>query len=390
MKKITKSLVMLLIVLALTLTACAGQDSTPAQDSAPVAPTFSSSSVVGEGQIKPIRAVNLSFQARGTVEDVTVEIGDSVSEGDILARLSNASQAEAQLASAKLELLSAQQALDTLVRTGDANLAQAWAAYMDAQEIRAEAEREWEDLNLDNVDDDIEDAESDVLDLEDDLEDALEEFEKYEDLDEDNSKRKDAEDDLETAQEDYNEAVRDLEELTRERDTLRAALDAAIAAEAEAEYQWDLSADGANEEQLTFAQARLDNAQAQVAAAENALSNYIITAPFDGVVADAAVSVGEQVGPESRAVSVVDTSSWIVETSDITELEVVDIEVGQSVTLIADALSDVEMNGVVTSISQSSFTQSGDVLYTVYISVDEVDERVRWGMTVEVIFEAEN
>ena len=141
---------------------------------------------------------------------------------------------------------------------------------------------------------------------------------------------------------------------------------------------------------MTFTQARLDNAQAQVAAAENALSNYIITAPFDGVVADVAVSVGEQAGAESRAVSIVDTSSWIVETSDITELEVVDIEVGQSVTLIADALDDVEMEGVVTSISQSAYTQSGDVLYTVYIAVEAVDERVRWGMTVEVIFEAQD
>ena len=390
MKKITKILVMLLIILALTLTACAGQESTPAQDSAPAVPAFSSGAVVGEGQIKPVHAVNLSFQARGTVEDVNVAIGDRVSEGDVLARLSNAGQAEAQLAAANLELLSAQQALDTLVRTGDANLAQTWTAYMDAQIVRAEAEREWEDLNLDNIDNDIEDAESDMLDLEDDLEDALEEFEKYEDLDEDNSKRKEAEDDLEVAQEDYNEAVRDLEELTRERDTVRAALDAAVAAEAEAKYQWELSADGANEEQLTFAQARLDNAQAQVAAAETTLSNYIITAPFDGVVADVAVSIGEQVGPESRAVSVVDTSSWIVETSDITELEVVDIEVGQSVTLVADALSDVEMDGVVASISESSYTQSGDVLYTVYISVEEVDTRVRWGMTVEVIFEENN
>ena len=387
MKKITKSLVMLLVVFALTVTACANQQAAPTQNTTPAAPAISSGAVVGEGHIKPVHAVNLSFQARGTVEDVAVKIGDRVSRGDVLARLSNASQAEASLASANLELLSAQQALDALVRTGDANLAQAWTTYMDAQIVRAEAEREWEDLNLDNIDDEIEEAESDVRDLEEDLNDAKDEFAKYEDLDKDNSRRREAEDDLEAAQEDYNEAVRELEELTRERDAVRAALDVAIAAEAEARYQWDISAEGANKEQLTFAQARLDNAQAQVAAAENALSNYIITAPFDGVVADVAVSVGEQVGPESRAVSIVDASSWVVETSDITELEVVDIEVGQAVRVTADALSDVTMDGVVTSISQSSYTQSGDVLYTVYITVDDVDERVRWGMTVEVIFE---
>jgi hypothetical protein len=66
---------------------------------------------------------------------------------------------------------------------------------------------------------------------------------------------------------------------------------------------------------------------------------------------------------------------------------VVDIELGQAVTVTADALSDVTMKGVVTSISHSSYTQSGDVLYTVYIVVDDVNKRVRWGMTVEVIFE---
>ncbi|MDX1378633.1 MAG: efflux RND transporter periplasmic adaptor subunit, partial [Anaerolineales bacterium] len=258
MKKITKSLVMLLVIIALTLTACAGRESASVQDNAPAAPVVSSGAVVGEGHIKPVRAVNLAFQARGTVEAVNVKIGDRVSRGDVLARLSNASQAEASLASANLELLSAQQALDTLVRTGDANLAQTWAAYMDAQIVRADAEREWEDLNLDDLEDEIEDAESEIRDLEDDLNDAKEEFEKYEDLDEDNSRRKEAEDDLETAQEDYNEAVRDFEELTRERDAVRAALDAAIAAEAEAKYQWELSAEGVNEEQLTFAQARLE------------------------------------------------------------------------------------------------------------------------------------
>jgi hypothetical protein len=57
---------------------------------------------------------------------------------------------------------------------------------------------------------------------------------------------------------------------------------------------------------------------------------------------------------------------------------------------VADALPDVTMNGVVTAISESSFTQSGDVLYTVYITVEDVDPRVKWGMTVEVTFEPQN
>lgn len=387
MKKTINNLMILIIVLALGLTACANQEAAPTQETAPSSLAVSSNAVVAEGRLTPVRAANLAFQARGIVEQVNVKIGDRVSEGAVLARLSNAGQAEAGLAAANLELLNAQQALDALVRTGGANFSSAWTNYMNAQAVRAEAEREWEDLNVDAIEDRIEDAESDLLDLEEDLQDAQDEFDKYKDLDEDNSRRKTAEDDLETAQEDYNEAVREVEEIKRERDTIRAALDSALAAEAEAKYQYELSTDGVNKDQLALAEARLETAKAQVTAAEAALDNYILTAPFDSVVMDMDVSIGEQVGPESRAVSVADTSSWIIETTDVTELEVVDIAVGQAVAFTPDALPDLTLNGVVTAISGSSYIQSGDVLYTVYIEVSDVDPRIKWGMTVEVIFE---
>ena len=387
MKKIINTIIIMLVVFVLALTACANQPAaTPATD-ASAASASTSDSVVAEGHLKPVQAVNLSFQARGAVEEINVKVGDTVKKGVVLARLANACQAEAQLAAAKLELVNAQQAFDTLIRTGPINLAAAWDAYMKAQEVRAEAARDWEDLNVDDIEDNIEDDKADVEDRAQDLKDAQEDFDKYKDLDKDNSKRKSAEDDLENAQEDYNEAVRKLEEETRKRDTVRAGLDAALAAEAEAMHQYELSAEGANKDQLDLAQARLDNAKAQVAAAESNLSNYILTAPFGGVVLDVAVDIGEQVGPESRAVSVADTSSWIIETTDITELEVVNVAVGQKVTFTADALSDVAMNGSVTEISQSSFTQGGDVIYTVRIQADEVDPRLKWGMTVEVTFE---
>jgi HlyD family secretion protein len=114
----------------------------------------------------------------------------------------------------------------------------------------------------------------------------------------------------------------------------------------------------------------------------------VLTAPFDGVVAEVAVDIGDQVSAESRAVSVADPSAWIIETTDISELEVVKLTEGQSVTFTADALPGVTMNGVVTEISQSSFEQGGDVLYTVRIETEDVDPRVKWGMTVEVTFDA--
>ncbi|HXF86451.1 MAG TPA: efflux RND transporter periplasmic adaptor subunit [Anaerolineales bacterium] len=385
MKNITKIWVISIMLFAMALTACANQQTTPQ----PVEQNIAApADVVAEGKIKPIRAVHLFFQARGTVEEIQVQIGDHVKKGDVLARLANADVAEAQLAAAKFELLQAQQALDTLQRTGASNLASAWQAYMDAQKVRAEAERAWERLNLEDIENRIEDAEAEVRDREKDLQDAQDEFDKYKDLSEDNPRRQTAEDDLEQAQEEYNEAVRQLEAIRHERDIVRAALDAALAAEAEAKYQYEISSEGVNKDQLALAEARLENAKAQVAAAEANLANYVLSAPFDGVVMEVAIEVGEQVGPESRAVSIADTSSWIIETTDITELEVVKIEVGQNVTFTADALPEVIMNGVVMDISQASFVHGGDVIYTVRIATDAVDPRVKWGMTVEVTFEA--
>lgn len=386
MKNTTKTLVMLIIIYSLALTACTNQSAATPQASDSVA--ASPEGIVAEGKLKPIHAANLSFQARGVVEEINVKIGDAVKQGDVLARLANSDVAMAQLTTANLELTQAQQAYDQLLRTEGLGRADAWTAYMDAQMVRAEAERAWEALNVNDIEDRIDDADAEAEDRQSDLKDAQEEFDKYKDLDKDNSKRKTAEDALEQAQEDYNDAIRKLEETTRERDAVRAALDSAVSAEAEAKHTYEQTLNGPNQEQLTLLTSRLENAKAQVAAAEDALSTYQIPAPFDGVVAEVAVEVGEQVSAESRAISVADTSSWIIETTDVTELEVVNLEVGQQVTFMADALPDVTMNGTVVEISQSSFIQGGDVIYTVRIQADEVDPRLKWGMTVEVNFEA--
>lgn len=385
MKKKLYNLMMLTVIVALALTACANKQAAASSTSAPASAT--TGSVIAEGKLKPIQGSDLSFQVRGIVETINVKIGDHVKKGDVLARLSNAPQAEAQVASAKLELVNAQQASDTLNRNGGANLAVAWDAYQKAQIARAAAQKAWDDVNVSDVQKRADDQQAKVNDFKKSLQDAQDEFDKYKDLDIQNATRKTAEDKLRSAQKDYDTAVSDLEDIQRESDGVRAALDSALAAETEAKYQYDQSANGVNKDQLALAQARLDNANAQVAAAESNLSNYVLTAPFDGVVADVAVKVGEQVGAESRAASIIDASAWTIETTDVTELEVVNLAVGQNVTFTADALSGVTMHGVVTEISQSSFVQSGDVIFTVRIKANDVDPRLKWGMTVEVTFE---
>jgi HlyD family secretion protein len=318
--------------------------------------------------------VNLSFQVRGVVEEVFVSAGDSVKLGDVLVRLANAGGAEAQV-------VVAQNTYDVLLRNESADRAKLWQAYMDAQIVRGKAEEKWQDLNVQSIEDSIEDDKATVEDRQQDVTDAQEEFDKYKDLDVDNSKRKNAEDALEQAQDDLSEAIRNMEDTIRERDEVRATYDAALGAEAEAKHQYEISRDGPNADQLMLAKANLD-------AAKDTLSNYVITAPFDGIVADVNVKAGEQATVETRAVSVADFSSWIVETTDITELEVVKLSVGQTVALVPDALPDLTLNGTVTEISQAYTQQGGDILYTVHITVKDADPRLKWGMTVEATFQA--
>jgi len=371
MQKNILKILSLTLLASLVLIAC-GTANEPAETETPAEEIFASSDVIAEGRLEPIRSTNLTFQARGIVELVSVRAGDVVSKGDVLARLSNAGAAEAQL-------LIAQNAYDTLLRNESGDRATLWNVYMNAQIVRADAEEKWEDFDANAADDRIEDIEAEIEDLKDDLQDAQDEFDKYKDLNKDNSKRKTAEDDLEAAQESLNAKVRDLEEETRTRDEVKADYDSALAAEAEAKYQYEISLDGPNADQLAIAKANLD-------AAQDTLSNYLIVAPFSGVVADVSIKEGEQVGTDTRALSLADFSEWIVETTDVTELEVVNISTGQTVSIRPDALPDLELTGVVTDISNAYTQSGGDILYTVRIRVNGSDPRIKWGMTVETIF----
>ncbi|MEW5938460.1 MAG: efflux RND transporter periplasmic adaptor subunit [Chloroflexota bacterium] len=371
-----KKLTILFFVFAFALAACGtSATATPGIVDATPAPA---NAVIAEGRVVPAQDAALAFQARGTVTEVAVEIGDTVKAGDVLARLGGPS--DAAYAAAQVELVNAQQAYDDFIRNTPLYAAQAWQAYMDAMVKRAAAARRWEGVNLDNIETRIEDAEEEIQDRLEDLEEAQARWEKYKDLPEGDWLRQDAENKLEEAQEKYNEALRKLEAIQRERDSARAAYDLALANEAEAKRKYENALNGPDKEKLAALEARLNAAKANVAA-------FAITAPFDGTIMDVNLAPGDQAGPETWAVKIADTRVWYVETSDLTELEVVKVAVGQKVTLVPDALPDLTMTGAVESISQAFTIQGGDVQYRVKIKVDEVDPRVLWGMTVEIIFE---
>jgi multidrug resistance efflux pump len=356
-----------LILTTILLTACgaAPATSTPAV----VVPA---DEVVAEGHITPNADVQLTFAVGGQVAEILVHEGQQVAKGDVLIRLGNQD-------AAKAELLVDQQAYDLYMRTINQSSAQAWGAYQKATAARERAQLDWEKVNVNSILDQIDTTDDKLHDKQTAIDDAKDALSFDVNLRPDNPIRRQDEANLRRAEADYNTIVRQIEDLRRQIDGPRAALDAAVAAEAEAQRTYDLSKDGPDPEQKDLMAARL-------AAAQDAFDNFELRAPFAGVVTDVNATVGELAGPGKYAIQMADLSQWFVETSDLTELEVVKVKQGQAVQIAPDALPGITLPGRVVSISQSSKVQGGDVLYTVKIKLDGTNPQLRWGMTVQCTF----
>ena len=225
-----------------------------------------------------------------------------------------------------------------------------------------------------------------VNDAEDDLEDAQDDYDQNSDLAEDNDVRQDSKDALDQAHKDYNQAVRERDQIKLDYETLKADLKMAQDVLADASREFDAWLNGPDPDEFALAQARVDNAHAQVNAAQAALDNLEITAPFAGTMVNIDITLNEQVTPGSPVILVADFSEWYVETDDLTEIEVVDIEEGQSVEVEADALPGETIYGEVVLIKEFAVLNRGDVTYTARILLDEFDLPLRWGMSMTVRF----
>ncbi|MEM7345156.1 MAG: efflux RND transporter periplasmic adaptor subunit, partial [Chloroflexota bacterium] len=142
---------------------------------------------------------------------------------------------------------------------------------------------------------------------------------------------------------------------------------------------------GATPEQLAAAEASVRQAQAGLDQAMEAGNRLSLTAPFGGVVTAIDLEVGQIVGAGTPVANVADLSGWVIETDDLTEIDVVKVVEGQEVSVKFDALPAEAFVGRVARIKPRSETKAGDVTYTVTIELDNYfDPRLRWGMTTFV------
>ncbi len=385
--KYKKVIVTILMLAVIALSGCSAFGTQSKPESTPVPTVEGSSSVITQGNLVPKDYMYLAFAGAGHVSQIMVEQGDQVTAGQVLASLGDREQYQANVASAQLEVENAQQALNTLNKNTGITSANTWLALLDANGQLIQAETAWSNVNTDAYQTKIDDANVKVSDMKTALDDAQTEADKYTNLDANNPTRIAAEDSLTAAQNDYNDAVHARDQLVIDKDRTQANLQLAQAVQVKAQSDYDATRLGADPEQLKLAQMNLDTANAHLSAAQTALDNLDLKAPFNGTVVDVNISDGQLVGSDSWAVLVADYSEWYVDTSDLTEQKVVNISKGQGATISPDALPDAHFNGTVTEIADMFQVQSGDVLYHVRLRVDQPDPSFRWGMTVEVAFD---
>ncbi len=375
---------LLVLILSLVMFGCTSAPTPMPQPVLPQAPAVNNpsrdpGSVVASGVIKPAQEARLSFAQGGWVQNVQVLAGDQVQAGDLIAQLEGRARLEAAITAAEAELLAAQQALKALDENAGMAKVGAFQAIIRANQALGDAKYRLYNYTVPAKLDDLEPMEALELTKE-NLDQAREAFEPYKFKSSGDEVREDLKELLDKAQSEYNAAMRWVE--------LEADLIAAQASLEDAQLAYEKLADGPDPDQVAMAQARLDNAQAQLVVAQTALDQLDLKAPFDGTVVSVEICASEAVLPGQVVVVFGGLDHLQVETSDLSERDVSAVVVGQSSTVYVEAL-DLEIPGIVASIAPQADTIGGDVVYAVVIELEGQPDGLRWGMSVDVEIETE-
>jgi HlyD family secretion protein len=133
------------------------------------------------------------------------------------------------------------------------------------------------------------------------------------------------------------------------------------------------------------ADARVARAEAALLLAQQELARGTVSAPFDGTVVETDVSPGEWVEGLENVITFADLSRFELQTTDLDEMAVNKITIGQPVEIHLDAFGN-SISGVVRLISPRGAVDGGEVFFTVIIEPSQLPAGARWGMTATVTF----
>jgi len=344
-----------------------------------------------QSEVVPARYSNLSFASVGNVEAILVGEGSVVKQGDVIARLEGTDQAKAAISAADLEVVSAQQALDTLNDKARLATADAYTAVAKAQTELKDATDKRNDLNYSRVNQyTLEGIQAQLIIAQNAVKTAEDAFELVSDLAENDPDRAQAMLVLSQARIQRDQIQRNLNYAEGGPDIgdvqkADARLVLAKASLEDAQRTFDRVSAGPDPRDLALAQAKLNDAQAQLQAAKANLANLELVAPFDGTIVDDPLKVGEAAEVGTYVV-LGDLHTWQIQTTDLKEVDVVGIKPGDSTKVHFDAIPGLELDGKVNRVKGLGVDKNGDILYTVLIDLNGNDPRLLWKMTARVNF----
>mgnify|MGYP000047761913 FL=1 len=139
------------------------------------------------------------------------------------------------------------------------------------------------------------------------------------------------------------------------------------------------------DDSLQSASESLRNAEISLENQYENLDDYTITSPIKGTIVDKNYNAGETTEANQVLCTIYDLS-YLTMTLSVDELDIANIEVGQSVSIVADAVEDTTYTGTVTKVSVAGTSSGSATTYPVTIRIDETDGLLP-GMSVDATIE---
>jgi HlyD family secretion protein len=339
--------------------------------------------VGGTGTVRANQSTYVNWQISGRIAAINVAEGDQVKAGQRLASLAEDSLPQSVI-SAQGDLVTAQRSLDDL-KTSNTARAQAQLTLAQAQKALDDAKdkRTYKDYQRAS-DAQVNQLEAEYILAQQGVENAQRLYEGVAARPADDPARATYLSQLATAQQKRDHALANLNYAKARPDANEVAqADANVAVAqanlAKAQSEWDRLKNGPDPKDVEAAQARVDALKA-------ALGMVDIEVPFDGTVTEVDSMVGDQVSPATASFRIDDLSRLLVDVQ-ITEVDINQVKVGQTVQLTFDAIPNKEYAGKVSEVGRvgtTSASSQGTVNFTVTIELTNPDEAVKPGMTAAV------
>jgi len=137
--------------------------------------------------------------------------------------------------------------------------------------------------------------------------------------------------------------------------------------------------------EIAAAKARLDQAQASLVKARVEEERAVLTAPFHGAITEVAVAAGASVGPGVPAITIARTRPLRFVTTNLSERNVGDIRTGLTAEVVLNAFPEHPLQARVARIAATGTPdEAGAIVYPVYLDVEDDGMPLRAGMTGRV------